>query len=104
MALLDPPQLLLAHRDFALTTWRNVFIQLWRNNPVQEHTKAMRESGKRFLASQKSNVVAIIVVERSCPIPGSDARVHSIAFLKDLEGRADAIVLVFEGEGFRAAA
>ena len=104
MALLDPPQLQLAHSDFALTTWRNSFIQVWRNNPIESHTRAMRDAGKRFLAAQKGNVVALIVVEKTCPIPGSDARVHSVAFLKDLHGRADIVALVFEGEGFRAAA
>jgi hypothetical protein len=104
MALLDPPRLQQTHRDFSLTTWRNVFIQVWRNNPAEEHTKVMRETAKRFVATQKGNVVALVVVEKTCPIPNSEARVHSVAFLKDLHGRADAIVLVFEGDGFRAAA
>lgn len=104
MALVDPPQLQITHSDFVVSTWRNVFIQVWRNNPAEEHTKAMREAGRQFLTSRKGNVLAVVVVERSCPIPGSDARVHSVAFLKDLHGRADAIVLVFEGDGFRAAA
>jgi hypothetical protein len=104
MALLDPPQLQLAHADFAVTTWRNAFIQIWRTNPIEQHTRAMREAGKRFLMAHKGSVVALIVVEKTCPIPGSEARVHSVAFLKDLHGRAEGIVLVFEGEGFRAAA
>jgi hypothetical protein len=98
------PQIALLDADVAVSFWRNVIIQIWRRNAIEPKTRAMRAAGKKFLASTSGDVGIVVVVEETCPIPDNDARQNTLGFLNDMQGRSRGIVLVFEGEGFRAAA
>jgi hypothetical protein len=101
---MSAPKIDVVDSDHCLAFWGNLFLQVWRDNPVEERTKAMRLSGRRFLSSTKGDVGVVVVVEDRCPTPSNEARAHTIAFLDDLRERGRGILLVFEGDGFLAAA
>jgi len=101
---MNEPHIDVVDSDHCLAYWENVFIQIWRRNPAEEKTRGMRASGRRFLSSTAGSVGVVVVVEGKCPLPDSAARANTIGFLDDLRDRGSAIVLVFEGEGFLAAA
>jgi hypothetical protein len=101
---MNEPRIDIVDQDHCLAYWHNVFIQVWRNNPTEKLTRAMRASGRRFLDTTRGEVGSVVVIEDGCPVPDNQARVHTVGFLGDLRQRGRGIALVFEGEGFRAAA
>lgn len=101
---MSEPTIVVVDEDHCVAYWKNVFIQVWRQNPVEQKTRRMRAEGQRFLDATKGPVGALVVVEPTCKTPEESARVHSIAFIRDLGTRGKGIGLVFEGEGFLAAA
>ncbi|MBC7172087.1 MAG: hypothetical protein H5U40_06670 [Polyangiaceae bacterium] len=87
-----------------IAVWRNLLLQVWTDDPSTERNRTMRDIGRRFLLTTKGPVGAVVVVGAHCPVPQPAAREHVVGFLSDIGERAKGLALVFEGEGFLAAA
>ncbi|AKF04131.1 hypothetical protein [Sandaracinus amylolyticus] len=91
-------------KGFGIALWRNVVIQMSLSDPNEARMRATRQAGRKLMTQTRGPIGAVIVVGPKCPVPDAVAREHAVGFLSDMRERARGVCLVFEGDGFLAAA
>jgi hypothetical protein len=96
---------LLAHdADFAVGYWGDTFFILWKKNTTMEATQQLRGHLLEFTRSRPAGVGLLTIVEANAPVPGAEVRKALAAVLADFSRDIKASAVVFEGQGFSAAA
>jgi hypothetical protein len=102
-APLPPADLLLADPDYALATWGSLFVIVWRAyTPVEAVQEARRQLQAH--AVRKGQIGFLTFVHPGAPIPSSTARSELAGLLRDASPFVQASAVVYEGDGFHAAA
>src|SRR5688572_27233637 len=91
-------------RDFALASFRDCFMVIWRHETTLDGARALRRGCFGFAETRPRGIALLTIVEEEAPMPPSDARAEIATFLRDGSDRIKASGVVFEGSGFRAAA
>lgn len=90
-----------ATKDYALALYGPILIQLWQTGTPDEGARAARVLALELSRSQFPEVGTIAIVPADAGLPSADAR-DSLAHLPGDLGKATALALVREGDGFRA--
>jgi hypothetical protein len=101
---LDSWQLVVAHPDYALAHWRQVFLVLWRRETTMEGARHLETACTAFARTQPGGIGLLTIVESGAPLPPAAARDAIAAFLASGSAFIKCSAVVFEGSGFRAAA
>jgi hypothetical protein len=99
-----PAVLLLADRDYALATAGPLFFIVWR---VNTNIEAVREAHRRMTAhaaARGGHIGLVTIIEAGAPVPSGASRAELAGLLRDANAYIQASAVVFEGDGFRAAA
>ena len=88
--------------DYALASWGNVFIVIWRQNTTLVGASNLRSQCEKFALQHPEGVLLLTVIHDGAPAPASAERAQIASFLKSAEYiRGSAVVM--EGTSFRAA-
>jgi hypothetical protein len=93
-----------AASDHVFGTWRDVFVSVWRSAATARTAVRLATVLRRFAAGHSGGVSMIVVIEPGCTMPDTEARERMSRDMKRHETFTRHMVLVYEGEGFRAAA
>ena len=96
--------LLAQEADFALGSWGDLFFILWKKNTTLEGAKAVRTHLLEFTRARPAGVGLLTIVEANAPVPAADVRKALAAVLADFSRSIKASAVIFEGQGFSAAA
>jgi hypothetical protein len=89
--------------DYALATWDQVLIQLWRGPMTSAAMNELRVQAKRFQTESRGPICSLSVVERRSPPPSDELRRALSAFYRENASAMAQQVVVAEGGGFRSA-
>jgi hypothetical protein len=93
---------LAACHDYAVATWGNVFVNIWRHETSLGAANSVRAACDRFGAEHPRGVLLLTVIHETAPAPPPAARNAIAEWLKNGHYiRASAVVM--EGQSFRAA-
>lgn len=101
---MSQPVLLSHDDDYATGHWGDVFFILWKKNTTMEATHQLRSNLVDFTRSHPAGVGLLTIVEANAPVPGADVRKALAAVLTDFSRNIKVSSVVFEGQGFSAAA
>ena len=101
---MSKPILYEVERDFALASCDKLYVCVWRNETTMHGVESTRSGIKTFADANPGGIGLLTIVEPEAPMPGRDERDALAALLKSFGTQIKASALVFEGEGFRAAA
>ena len=88
--------------DYALATWGNVFIVIWRRNTTAAAVQDLHLQCKRFGAIHPEGVLLLTIIREGAPAPDGSTRSALASFLKSADYiRGSAVIM--EGTSFRAA-
>lgn len=87
----------------AVGVWGSTLIQVWRGAPTRIRTAEVNRIASAMVASSRSPVSSLFLVERGSPAPDEESRKDLAAFSRDLVSRMSISVVVAEGSGFRSA-
>jgi hypothetical protein len=90
---------------YAISSFQNHFITVWRRPATMEALRAVREAEMQLIKASPNGISVITVMEPSSfekPL-GATERAEAAAIARDCEASTLAAAYVFEGEGFRAA-
>jgi hypothetical protein len=93
-----------ATSDYALATFRDLYIVIWHRNTTMTGAQAVRRGCFAFAESRPKGVALLTIVEEEAPMPASEPRESLATFMRDASDHIKASAVVFEGTGFRAAA
>lgn len=91
-------------KDYLFATWQHLILALWRGNTTVD---AVREGQRIFDEHAKAwpdGILILTVVEDGAPMPDAPARDALGKLLQSGAGRTRKSAVVYEGDGFRAAA
>jgi hypothetical protein len=89
---------------FAVTSFANTFISVWRQQANLRALHAVREEQEKLVASSPGGIALVTVMEPVSVKPLSSVeRAAAAALLRDFAPSTLASAYVFEGEGFRPA-
>jgi hypothetical protein len=90
---------------FAISTYQNHVITVWRQPATLEALRELREVERRLLRINPKGVSGITVMEPSSfdRMMGAAEREEASSMAKEFNDRTLAGTYIFEGEGFRAA-
>jgi hypothetical protein len=91
-------------RNHVMGTWRNVFVNVWRYETHGAAVVNLRPVIERLKAAHPAGIAVLTVLEPSAEMPTAEARKELPKLYKDVAKGIACSALVFEGEGFRAAA
>jgi hypothetical protein len=106
-AMTAPPpaaELLGADPDYALATWGSLFIIVWRVYTPVEAVREVRRQANRYAAERRGQLGFLTFVEPGAPTPSSAARAELASLLREASPFTRASAVVYEGDGFQAAA
>jgi hypothetical protein len=86
---------------FAL--WDRVGLSVWKGPTTVQLLRRGEQFMEQHLGRRGEPLLLFTVIEDKAPLPSLEARVELAAYLKRCNGKLERSVLVFEGEGFRAA-
>lgn len=93
---------LAACHDYAVATWMNVFVIIWRNETTLGDANAVRAACDRFGDEHPRGVLLLTIIHDKAPAPAPAARTAIAEWLKNGHYiKASAVVM--EGQSFRAA-
>lgn len=101
---MNQPVLLAHDVDYATGHWGDMFFILWKKNTTMEATQQLRGHLVDFTRTHPAGVGLLTVVEANAPVPGADVRKALAAVLADFSRSIKVSAVVFEGQGFSAAA
>ena len=90
--------------DYCLATWARFYIDIWRGNTTMEGLQAIQVGFPGFANRYPSGVGLVTIVEQRAPLPPAPVRNAMAKFLADSASAIKCSAVVFEGEGFSAAA
>lgn len=90
--------------DYALASYRDCFICIWRHETTMEGTGAVRRETLGFGETRPKGIALLTIVEEGAPMPPTEARQSLAHFMRDASDHIKVSGVVFEGTGFRAAA
>ena len=101
-----PPGAHIVHveKDYALASFGDVFIVIWRHETTISGAEAVRSGCFEFAKTRPQGIVLLTIIEERAPMPPADPRSHLATFMRDASDIIKASGVVFEGSGFRAAA
>ncbi len=88
--------------DYAIGTWGDVLIMVWRGQANTESATAFARELARFASTREEGIGLISIILKSASIPKADARKVMANVLG--ETRIAVSTAVMEGSGFRASA
>jgi hypothetical protein len=91
-------------KDYALATFGDVFMVIWRHETSMAGAEALRRECLAFAETRPKGIALLTIIEERAPMPPSDSRACIAGFLRDASEVIRASGVVFEGSGFRAAA
>ncbi|HEX6244142.1 MAG TPA: hypothetical protein VFZ61_24670 [Polyangiales bacterium] len=91
-------------RDHVVATWRNVFICVWRHQTEEQAVRNLKPVIEALKAAHPRGIAMVTVVEPDADLPTPGARQALPKLFKEVAKGVACSALVFEGEGFRAAA
>ena len=89
--------------NFCIASWRQVFAVIWRHETTMAGVLALRSTFSAFVATNPA-VRLLTIVEARAPLPTAQVRQGLADFLGQQGAHIKRSAVVFEGEGFRAAA
>lgn len=89
--------------NFCIASWRQLFVVIWRHDTNAEGLAALRRTFAQFAATH-SPIGLLTIVEAKAPLPPAQVRSGLASFLTEQGAHIKRSAVVFEGEGFRAAA
>ena|SRR5258706_8711818 len=92
------------HPDYCMASWHRFYIDIWRVNTTIEGVRVLKAGFAKFAAEHPGGVGLLTIVEPRAPLPPSDARDALAAYLAEAAASIKYSAVVFEGDGFRAAA
>ena len=98
------PSLLHREADFALATFGDIFMTIWRDKTTMEGVRASRSAVEAFSAGRRREIGMLTIVEPGAPIPARAERTALADYLRAVSDSIKVSALVYEGEGFHAAA
>lgn len=104
MSIHSDPDVIKVDPDFALASWNDVFMVIWRVNTTVEGARALRRECLGFAAKRPEGIALLTIVEEGAPMPAPESREVIARFLGDASESIRASAVIFEGDGFRAAA
>ena len=93
-----------ATTDYALATFRDLYIVIWRRNTTMASVRAVRRGALAFADQRPKGIALLTIIEEEAPMPPSEPREALALFMRDAGDHIKASGVVFEGTGFRAAA
>lgn len=90
--------------DEAMASWSNLFFVQWKGETRLDAVRAMREHLTTFAGRHPRSIGVLTIVGPSAPLPSSEVRAAIADTFKSLDAELRAYALVFEGQGFQAAA
>jgi hypothetical protein len=101
-AATSPARLSRCYRDFAIGSWANVFVIIWRYETTVASVIQVRKECERFGQLHPDGIFLLTIIDAKALAPPVAARSALAAFLKSASYvRASAVVM--EGHSFRAA-
>jgi hypothetical protein len=97
-------ELLHLQDDYAMATYRDVFVIIWRHLTTIETCRLFRRELVDFGKKRSKGIALLTIVEERAPMPPTECRQSIAETLRDASDHILASAVVFEGEGFRAAA
>src|SRR5688500_3272641 len=86
--------------DYALASWGNVFMVIWRKNTTSAAASDLRAQCEKFAAQHPEGILLLTVIHDGAPAPASRERTQIASFLKSAEYiRGSAVIM--EGTSFR---
>jgi hypothetical protein len=96
--------LLFKDDDALIGTWDDFFLLVWRRETTLDAIAHANDLVRRFRGQRAAGIGLFTVIAEGAPRPSADARRALAKMLESGEGQVLASVVVFEGDGFRAAA
>jgi hypothetical protein len=90
--------------DHCIGACRGVLVVVWTGHTTHDGVVASRRSILALGREHPEGVGLITIVEHNAPMPPGEVRDEVAKFLKESSDIIKASAVVFEGEGFRAAA
>jgi hypothetical protein len=90
--------------DHRTGSWGQLFVVVWKVNTTMEGVTALRQGVTQLGKKNPQGIGLLTVVEANAPMPSSEARDAIATFLREAGSFINASAVIFEGEGFRAAA
>jgi hypothetical protein len=81
-----------------------ILVCLWRTVTTRAAIAKLRATGARLAASEREGFAMMTVVEASADLPDPDVRADLAEYFRAVSSSVVCSALVFEGQGFRAAA
>lgn len=93
-----------ADHDHVVGTWRNVFVCVWRHETHAAAVRNLKPVIEALKAENPRGIAMLTVLESGAAMPTAEARKELPTLFQDVAKGIACSGLVFEGEGFRAAA
>ena len=103
-AALEPLGAAHIDRNHVVGTWRNVFICVWRHQTEESAIVKLKPVIEGLKIRNPAGIAMLTVVEPDADLPTPGARQALPRLFKEVAKGISCSALVFEGEGFRAAA
>lgn len=101
---LDGVRIFATTEGFTFAAREDVFIALWKRPPSVEASKHLAAALETFGQSRPDGLVMLVIVNAANDLPDAATREAMARGMKRHETFTRAMALVYEGDGFRAAA
>jgi hypothetical protein len=91
-------------KDYLLATWQHVFLALFRGETSVDAVRDAQRVFDQHMTANPEGVLLLTIVEQGAPMPEASARNEIGKLLRSGAGRTKKSAVVYEGDGFRAAA
>jgi len=100
----ESAEIVVSTKDYLFATWQHLMLAVWRGHTTMDGVREGQRVFHEHIKNHPGGVLLLTVVEDGAPMPDADARNELGKLLQSGAGHTKKSAVVYEGEGFRAAA